>query len=342
MLSVSTQLRRDNSTIIVIGAGIVGGSTGKGLIKKGYDVVFVDKNPNVIRSLKDKGYRAYLPMDLTGQEVSACTTMICVDTPLSHRSENNNNQDGVDLGNIAEAILTHSEWLRNNKSLFHSNGDKFYHLIVIRSTVPPGTTRGMLLPLIEKYSGLKVGEDFGLCMQPEFLRTVSAEEDFLHPRATIIGQYDKRSGDSLEEIYSSFEGQKIKVDLEMAEFMKFIHNSFNATKISFSNEMWLLGQTIGLDANIALQLAAKTAEGLWNPNYGLIGGQPYGGHCLPKDTRGFERFAQQNKAHTPVLSATIKVNEQMEEMAKHGKVSNATLGPPDLIVEKQILSEKNT
>jgi UDPglucose 6-dehydrogenase len=329
-------LRQNNNTIIVIGSGIVGSSVGKGMIKKGYDVVFVDKNPDVIRNLKDEGYRAYLPADLSAYHIIADASMFCVDTPLS---ESGNNQDGVDLGNIVSAVSTHSKWLRDYKNNSQNNGNNFYHLIVIRSTVPPGTTRGKLLPLIERHSGLKVGEDFGLCMQPEFLRTMSAEEDFLHPRATIIGQYDSQSGDSLEKIYSSFEGEKIRVDLDMAEFMKFIHNCFNATKISFSNEMWLLGQSIGVDANKALQLAAKTAEGLWNPNYGLIGGQPYGGHCLPKDTQGFERFAQKNKAHTPILSAVVQVNKQMEEMAKHGKVSDATLGSPNLTLEKQIRTQ---
>ena len=246
------------------------------------------------------------------------------------------NHGGVDLDNIISAVSAHARWLEKNKS-YSRNGDKYYHLIVIRSTVPPGTTRGLLLPLIEKYSGLKVGEDFGLCMQPEFLRTVRAEEDFLHPRATIIGQYDNQSGDSLEEIYSLFEGEKIRVDLDMAEFMKFIHNCFNATKISFSNEMWQVGQNLGLDANLALRLAAKTAEGLWNPNYGLIGGQPYGGHCLPKDTEGFEQFAQRNNAVTPLLSAVVRVNRQMEEMAKLGKANRATVEPPS-VTEEQILA----
>ena len=330
-------MRREVNSIIVIGAGIVGATTGKGLSKKGYDVVFADKNPAIIRNLKNQGYRAYLPEDLTSHDICARTSMFCVDTPL--RDQSGNEQKGVDLGNIISAVSTHAEWLRDSKNNSQNNGDKFYHLIVIRSSVLPGTTRITLLPLIEKHSGLKVGEDFGLCMQPEFLRTVSAEEDFLHPRATVIGQYDNQSGDSLEKIYSSFGGEKIRVELDMAEFMKFVHNCFNATKISFSNEMWLLGQSIGVDANKALQLAAKTAEGFWNPNYGLIGGQPYGGHCLPKDTQGFERFAQKNKAHTPVLSAVVQVNKQMEEMAKHGKVSDATLGPPNLILEKQILSE---
>ena len=326
--------QNNTNTIIIIGAGIVGTSTGKGLIKKGYDVVFVDKNPDVIRSLEDKGYRAYLPDDLSGHDTSAHTSMFCVDTPLSEQS--GNNHGGVDLDNIISAVSAHARWLEKNKS-YSRNGDKYYHLIVIRSTVPPGTTRGLLLPLIEKYSGLKAGEDFGLCVQPEFLRTVRADEDFLHPRATIIGQYDNQSGDSLEEIYSLFEGEKIRVDLDMAEFMKFIHNCFNATKISFSNEMWQVGQNLGLDANLALRLAAKTAEGLWNPNYGLIGGQPYGGHCLPKDTEGFEQFAQRNNAVTPLLSAVVRVNRQMEEMAKLGKANRATVEPPS-VTEEQILA----
>jgi UDPglucose 6-dehydrogenase len=332
-------LRRiaETDAIVVIGAGIVGSTTGKGLIKKGYDVVFVDKNPEVVRSLKDKGYRACRPGELRSHGINANTSMFCVNTPPS--SQSSNNQNGIDLDNISSAVATHAEWLREIKNNCFNNGNKFYHLIVVRSTVPPGTTRGILLPLIEKNSGLKVGEDFGLCMQPEFLRTVSAEEDFLHPRATVIGEYDIRSGDSLEKIYSSFEGEKIRVSLDMAELMKLVHNCFNAAKISFSNEMWLLGQSIGLDANVALQLAAKTAEGFWNPSYGLIGGQPFGGHCLPKDAQGFERFAQANKVHTPILSAVISVNKQMEEMARHGKVSEATLEPPNSLLEKQILSE---
>src|SRR5918994_2887931 len=222
MLYLFTQLRRGAETIIIVGAGIVGASTGKGLSKKGHDVVFVDRNPVIVRNLKNQGYRAYLPEDLTSRDVCARTSMFCVDTPL--RDQSGDKQKGVDLGNIISAVTTHAGWLRDSKNNSQNNGDKFYHLIVIRSSVLPGTTRGMLLPIIEKYSDLKVGEDFGLCMQPEFLRTVSAEEDFLHPRATIIGQYDKRSGDSLERIYMSFGGEKIRVDLDMAEFMKLIHN----------------------------------------------------------------------------------------------------------------------
>jgi UDPglucose 6-dehydrogenase len=330
-------LKQKTRSIIVVGAGIVGTSTGKGLIKKGYNVLFVDKNPDIIKSLEEKGYRACLPDDLSGHDIGARASMFCVDTPLDRR--NKNNLGGLDLGNIISAVTTHARWLEKSKQL-SVNGKKYYHLIVIRSTVPPGTTRGLLLPLIERYSGLKVGEDLGLCMHPEFLRTLSAEEDYLNPRVTIIGQYDSNSGAFLEDIYSEFQGEKIRVDLDEAEFMKLIQNCFNATKISFSNEMWQVGKSLGIDANLALRLVAKTAEGLWNPSYGLIGGQPYGGHCLPKDTEGFEEFAQQNCTVTPLLSAVVRVNRQMEEMAKLGKANHATIEPPG-VTEEQILATQN-
>jgi UDPglucose 6-dehydrogenase len=331
-------LKQKTDGIIVIGAGVVGISTGKGLIQKGYNVLFVDKNPDTIKSLEEEGYRACLPDDLSGFDTGAIASMFCVDTPLG--GENENNYAGLDLRNIISAVSTHAKWLGKSKHL-HVNGEKYYHLIVIRSTVPPGTTRGLLLPLINKNSGMTIGEDLGLCMHPEFLRTVSAEEDYLNPRATIIGQYDSKSGDFLEDIYSEFESEKIRVDLDMAEFMKLINNCFNATKISFSNEMWQVGKSLGIDANLALRLAAKTAEGLWNPDYGLIGGQPYGGHCLPKDTEGFEQFAQRNNTLTPILSAVVRVNRKMEEMAKLGSANRATVKPPSVTAEQVLTTQKS-
>jgi len=209
--------------------------------------------------------------------------------------------------------------------LSHKKKDA-WPLLVIRSTVPIGTTRNLLLPLLEKYSGLKVGKDFGLCMQPEFLRAQSNEEDFLHPWVTVIGQYDQRSGDVLEKMYTAFESKIFRVDLEVAEFQKYVHNCFNATKISFSNEMWLLGAKIGIDANLALEIMASTAEGSWNQGYGTIGGRPYGGTCLPKDTKGLLTFAQERYGiDMPLLSAVISINSEMEELAKQGVVPSTTI-----------------
>lgn len=268
--------------------------------------------------------------------------MICVDTPLGgsnraitngrlnngnrEKSNNGKNLDlnnsfngAADLGRIISSVSTHARWMLEKST----RGLNSYHLVVIRSTVPPGTTKRIVLPILERVSGLNAGRDFGLCMQPEFLRSATATDDFLHPRIIVIGEYDKHSGDLLHRIYSRFGGKKIRVDLYMAEFMKYVHNCFNATKISFGNEMWLVGRKLGIDSNYALQLAAQSAEEFWNPSYGLKGGRSYDGHCLPKDTQGFLRFAQDNDIDMPVLSAVVNLNTSMDRVLESQVVRNA-------------------
>ena len=288
--------------IIIFGAGIVGQAAGKSFAKKGYEVTFVDINPIVIDKLRREGYNAYLTSELNG--VTADVTMFHVSTPPNH--------DGsVNLDNLRSAVVNHAYWLKR-----HASG---YHLVVIRSTVPPGTTRKMIA-LFAKLSGLRIGVDFGVCMQPEFLRARSSEEDFLHPWATVIGELDNRSGDVLEELYKGWSDNIYRTDLETAEFMKYVHNCYNALKISFTNEMWLLGKQLGIDTNKALHLASKTAEGSWNPDYGITGGRPYGGTCLPKDTKGFLSYARKLGINLPLLSAVDSVNSLMEDLS-HQKIA---------------------
>ena len=289
-----------STRILIVGAGIVGHAAVKGFIKKGYDVIFIDNNPKVVQKLKDEGLDIFLPHQINS--LSAEITMFCINTP----SKSNGN---INLNHLKSAIKHHAIWLKNNKK-------REYHLVVIRSTVPPGTTGNLVLPLIEKYSGMIAGRDFGLCMQPEFLRSHSSENDFLNPRITVIGEFDKRSGDVLEKLYADrFEGQIFRVDLKTAEFMKYVHNCFNAAKISFSNEMWLIGQKLGIeDPNLALKLATISAEGFWNPEYGTVGGFPYAGHCLPKDSRAFLSYVRKAGVNASLLSSTVKVNSQVEEL----------------------------
>jgi UDPglucose 6-dehydrogenase len=333
--SISRAMKRN---IMIIGSGIVGQASGKGLIKKGFYVTFIDNNKAVVNKLKQEGFVAYLPNELDDNSsdgnIDAEISMVSVPTP-------SNWHDGsADLSYITSAIVQLGRWLKNkrNKSKADGNSTSNYHLVVIRSTVPTGTCRNVLLPLLQSASGLGVGSDFGLCMQPEFMRTLSGEYDFLNPHATVIGQFDKRSGDELEKIYSNFGAPLFRVGLEEAEFMKYIHNCFNATKISFANEMWLLGQRLGIDANLALQLAAMSAEGFWNPNYGIVGGLPYGGPCLPKDVKAFLAFAREFGVSTPLISAAHSVNSQMEKLAEKGQVPYATLSQP----KKPELSTTNT
>lgn len=296
--------------IVIIGSGVVGQATGRGFLKKGHQVTFVDTNTDIIQKLSQEGFNAYSPNDF--HSITADVSMFCTSTP-SH-------DDGsVNLDNIIAAVIKHSEWLTKQTS---------YHLVVIRNTVPPTTTRGILLPLLERCSGKLASKDFGLCVQPEFLRATSAEEDFLHPRGIVIGELDQRSGTMLSKLYADFGSEIFRVNLEAAELIKYINNSFEATKISFFNEIWQLGQKLDIDTNSVLEIITKIVEGLWNPKYGIVGGRPYGGNCLPKDTKGLLAFSREIGVDMPLLSAVVLVNNKMVELAKQGIVPPATITRP--------------
>jgi UDPglucose 6-dehydrogenase len=330
--------------ILIFGSGIVGQATGKGLVTWGHEVIFIDVQHSIIENLKSQGYRAFHIEqlgELTPEMVNHDVVMFCVSTPAREK------EGGVNIDYIRSAIIDYSIWLKNralsmeeanhifyNKKRKDATQDKVLHrgkfpLVVIRSTVPPGTTRNKFLPLIEKYSNLKAGIDFGLCMQPEFLRARSSGYDFLHPRLTVIGEYNIRSGNILERMYSHLGVPIARVSLEEAEFMKYVHNCFNATKISFINEMWLLSQKLNVNPDVAFQLATLSAEGFWNPMYGTKGGQPFAGACLPKDTTGFLVFALEQGIDMPMLSSVIKINEVLKKMSEQ-RIANPALpcAPP--------------
>jgi UDPglucose 6-dehydrogenase len=309
------------ATILVVGSGVVGEANGKGLITKGHKVVFIDTNHKIVERLHREGFTAYLPSKISqSSNLNFEIAMVCVPTPFNEKSGHDSNSvGGPNMSYIKSAIINHGKWLRDKKK---KRRDKDivgtttgYHVVVIRSTVQPGTTRNVLLPLLESHSAMRVGRDIGLCVQPEFLRTASSENDFLNPRATIIGEFDKNSGDVLERLYSKFgKANKIfRTDMETAEFAKYVHNSFNATKISFANEIEILGKRFGVNSNAILRMVAVTAEGIWNPYYGITGGRPYNGRCLPKDIKTFLVFAKKLKFDMPLLSAVDSINSQMLE-----------------------------
>ena len=111
------------------------------------------------------------------------------------------------------------------------SGKDNYHVVVAKSTIPPGTTEKIILPHVERFSGKKVGSDFGLCMNPEFLRQGEAVHDSMNPDRIVIGEYDKKSGDVLENIYKDYDCPKMRCDIRAAELIKYAANSLLATKI---------------------------------------------------------------------------------------------------------------
>ncbi len=282
---------RDMSRIVIVGSGVVGRATGKGFIAHGNEVTFVDVDEEIISQLTDQGYTAIdlAGMDLTGAEA----VFVSVATPTGPY--------GIDLNYLERAC----------KSLGAALGDcQSQPVIVFRCTMPPGTTRDFLIPRLEEASGKRADADFGVCYNPEYLRANCAEMDFLHPRVVTIGR-ELGSVDFAQrvaEIYSSLGAPVYYCSYEEAEFQKYVHNLYNATKISFFNEMRAAAEALGVDSRAAFQCTALSAQGMWDSLYGTHDHGPYAGACLPKDVAAWLKFAEGRGLPARVVSAVRGVN----------------------------------
>jgi UDPglucose 6-dehydrogenase len=183
--------------------------------------------------------------------------------------------------------------------------------IVVRSTVPPSTTEQRITPILERASGKRAGLDFGVAMNPEFLRQVSSEQDFARPWVTVLGVSDRQTAEILEQLYAPFGALIVRCTPTEAEMIKYVNNVYNAVKISYFNEVHAICERLGIDSGLVGAAVARTAEGMWNPLYGTRGGVPYGGACLPKDTLAFLEFVRSLGMEHQLLEATIAVNRQL-------------------------------
>jgi UDPglucose 6-dehydrogenase len=291
--------------IAVIGSGFVGQATGKGLKKHGHDIVFVDVDETKVDQLDKEGFPAFLANEYTKMTTEA--TMFCVPTPTEGSS--------IKLDFLEKAVTQFAERLKDHNE---------YHVVVIRSTVPPGTTREVVVPIIEKISGKTAGVDFGVCMQPEYLREKSANEDFERPWFVLIGQLDDRSGDVVEKIYRTFDAPIERLSLEEAEFQKYVHNVFNAVKIAFFNEMRIAARDHEWNDEAIFRATAESCEGIWNPLYGLRDHGPFDGSCLPKDTRALLQWGESKGYGMGILKAVVIENLNHEKVLgknKHVRVN---------------------
>ncbi len=190
-----------------------------------------------------------------------------------------------------------------------------YHLIVVRSTVPPGTTENIVKPIISEHSKKKVGEDFGLAMSPEFLREGSSMYDIAHPDRVLIGEFDKRSGDNVEELNKELYGDTVpilRMSLASAELAKYSSNAFLATKISFINQIANMCERIpGVDVvEIARAMGLDLRIG---PEF-LRAGAGWGGSCLPKDTKALVALSRKMGYKPKLIEEVIATNAMQ---AKH-------------------------
>jgi UDPglucose 6-dehydrogenase len=286
-------LESKSYNIVIIGAGIVGEATGKGLAKKGHQVSYVDINPERIAQLRQQNLQA-----MTAQEVDWSQPDIIILT-VSTPTVNNR----IVLDPIKSATAEVGRGLRHSQK---------FAVVVVRSTVPPTTTEACLTPLLEQKSGKRAGVDFGVGMNPEFLRQRSHEQDFARPWITVLGTSDGKTAKILHELYTPFGGLIVNYCTPTeAEMIKYANNIYNAVKISYFNEINEICQQLGLDSNMIGAVVARSAESMWNPLYGIRGGVPYGGACLPKDTTAFMQFCQECGFEHLMLQATIEVNEKL-------------------------------
>lgn len=182
------------------------------------------------------------------------------------------------------------------------------HTVVIRSTILPGTMRKVVIPTLEEFSGKKAGIDFGVCNNPEFLREGSAVRDFRNPPKTVIGAIDQASGDLIEQLYKKIDAPLIRTDLETAEMVKYVDNSWHALKIGFANEIGTLSKSLDLDAHRVMDIFCQDRKLNISSAY-LSPGFAFGGSCLPKDLRALSYQAKIHDLQLPILASILPSNE---------------------------------
>ncbi len=182
------------------------------------------------------------------------------------------------------------------------------HTVVIRSTVLPGTMRGLIIPVLEERSGKKAGAGFGICNNPEFLREGTAVSDFDSPPKTVIGEIDRQSGDTVASLYANLDAPLIRTTLETAEMVKYVDNSWHALKIGFANEIGNLSKASGVDGHKVMEIFSKDTKLNISSTY-LKPGFAFGGSCLPKDLRALSYHAKIHDLELPILASILPSNE---------------------------------
>lgn len=289
--------------ISVIGSGYVGLVAGACLAKLGNEVTLIDTDSDRINTINtglSPIFEEGLDELLSEVSVKATTDyrhvadaeviFLCVGTPV-------NGDGSISLDSIAEAAGQIAAVMENRKG---------YRLIVVKSTVVSGTTEELIIPILEK-RGLKAGIDFGICVSPEFLREGKAVYDFMNPMRLIVGEFDRKSGDILVELYRKFNTPVMRTNLKTAEMIKLASNAFLATKISFINEIGNICKQLGIDTyDVAKGMAFDDRIGGKFLNAGI----GFGGSCLPKDLRALISGAQETGYEPRILVEILRLNEE--------------------------------
>ncbi|GII02356.1 nucleotide sugar dehydrogenase [Planobispora takensis] len=297
--------------ISVFGLGYVGCVSAACLAVRGHEVVGVDVNPTKV-DLINSGRAPVVEErigELTAEVVrsgalrATCdaaeavagtdVSLVCVGTP----SAPNGSLSTVYLERVAEEI---------GRAVAGRPGRR--HTIVFRSTMLPGTCADLLIPILERSSGLTAGTGFGVAVNPEFLREGTSVRDFFEPPKTVIGASDPASEDAVAALYEGLPGEVFRVPIAVAEMTKYADNSFHGLKIAFANELGAICQALGLDSHRVMDVFLADRKLNVSPAY-LRPGFAFGGSCLPKDLRGLVYAARRADVSVPLLSHILPSND---------------------------------
>ena len=300
---------------VIGGGGYVGFTTAACLAFKGHKVYCVDQDLQKIEKINrglpviyEPGLIEILAKVADGQGLlgtsdalspilDSSIVFICAGTPCGENGE-------IDLRQVVSAAKSVGKALKRKQE---------YCTIVVKSTVVPKTTESVVIPLLEKNSGKKAGVDFGVCMNPEFLKEGSAVDDFLHPKkqGIVVGELNAKSGDALADLYSDFEAPILRTSLSSAEMIKYARNAYLAKDISFANEIANICQKLGidyLDVKRGLELDSRIGEGRF-----LNAGIGFGGSCFTKDVKALACKAREIGVFPSMLEATLEVNKNQPD-----------------------------
>jgi GDP-mannose 6-dehydrogenase len=300
----------------IFGLGYVGCVSAACFAKEGHTVIGVDVNPTKVEIVNrgespivEAGMTELIKAMVGEQRLKATTdtqhaidssdiSLICVGTP-------SNANGSLDLTYVERVCQEIGAALKQKAAR---------HIVIIRSTMLPGTIEGVVVPALESGSRKKAGTDFGVCINPEFLREGTSLKDFYAPPFTLIGADDPDTADKVTSLYSGIDAPVYVTAVKTAEMVKYVCNCFHALKISFANEVGNICKGLGIDSHQVMDVFCQDTKLNLSPYY-LKPGFAFGGSCLPKDLRAMNYKAKQLDVEVPVLAALLPSNRLQIERA---------------------------
>src|SRR3989475_2074736 len=318
--------------VSVFGLGYVGSVSAASLAADGHNVVGVDVNADKVATVNagrspivEPGLEELLHRGVADGLLSATTntadaiastevSLLCVGTP----SRRNGSLDLTYLTRVSEQI---GAALRDKPA---------YHVVVVRSTVLPGTTHDVVIPALERESGKKYGDGFGVSVNPEFLREGSALTDFGTPPLALAGHNHSAAASATIALYQAIDAPLVSTTIRIAEMMKYTSNAWHALKVCFANEIGNLCKRVGVDSHEVMDIFCRDEKLNLSPYY-LKPGFAFGGSCLPKDVRALQYRAKEVDVELPVISQILpsnklQIQQAFDQIMETGKKKIGLLG----------------